>query len=266
MLNLTLYRREMKGSLKMLLLFAAVITLYVTIIISMYDPEMMATLDSFYEVMPEIMASVGMSAGATSLIGFMISYLYGFILLIFPMVFCILRGNGLIARYADRGSMVTLLAAPVKRRTVAITQMSVLVSGVLLLVIYATGLEFAMAETCFPGELAIWELLKLNTALLCLHLLIGSICFFASCVFSDTKYSIALGAGVPALMYILQMLANAGDQADKIRYFTFFTLFDAEGMAAGENSAVMGMLALFIGAAALYAAGIRAFCRKDLHI
>ena len=90
MLNLTLYRREMKGSLKMLLLFAAVITLYVTIIISMYDPEMMATLDSFYEVMPEIMASVGMSAGATSLIGFMISYLYGFILLIFPMTrrFC----------------------------------------------------------------------------------------------------------------------------------------------------------------------------------
>lgn len=67
-------------------------------------------------------------------------------------------------------------------------------------------------------------------------------------------------------MYILQMLANAGDQADKIRYFTFFTLFDAEGMAAGENSAVMGMLALFIGAAAFYAAGIRAFCRKDLHI
>ena len=87
MINITLYKREMKSSLKMLLLFAAIITMYVTIIIRMYDPEMMATLDSFYEVMPEVMASVGMSAGATSLIGFMISYLYGFILLIFPMVF-----------------------------------------------------------------------------------------------------------------------------------------------------------------------------------
>lgn len=128
MFNLTLYKREMKGSLKILIIFGAVISLYVTIIIGMYDPEMMATLDKFYEVMPELMASVGMSAGATSLIGFMISYLYGFIFLIFPMLFCILRGNGLIAKYADKGSMVTLLAAPVKRRTVALTQLLVLVS------------------------------------------------------------------------------------------------------------------------------------------
>ena len=79
MINMTLFKQEMKGSLKMLLLFAAILSMYVTIIIRMYDPDMMETLDSFYEIMPEVMASVGMSAGATSLIGFMISYLYGFI-------------------------------------------------------------------------------------------------------------------------------------------------------------------------------------------
>ena len=49
-MNWTLYKREMKGSVKLLLIFGAVITLYVTIIITMYEPEMMATLDSFYEV------------------------------------------------------------------------------------------------------------------------------------------------------------------------------------------------------------------------
>lgn len=266
MLNMTLYKREMKGSLKMLIIFAAIISMYVSIIISMYDPEMMATLDSFYEVMPEVMASVGMRTGATSLIGFMISYLYGFILLIFPMVFCILRGNGLIAKYADKGSMVTLLAAPVKRRTVAVTQMSVLISGILLLMAYTTGLEAAIAGTSFPGELAIWELLKLNGALLCLHLFIGSICFLSSCVFSDTKYSVAFGAGIPALMYVLQMLANAGEKADVIRYFTFFTFFDANGIAANEGSAVIGTLALLLCAIALYTTGITVFCRKDLHI
>lgn len=53
MLNMTLYKREMKGSLKLLLIFGAVLTLYISIIIRMYDREMMATLDSFYEVMPE---------------------------------------------------------------------------------------------------------------------------------------------------------------------------------------------------------------------
>ena len=49
---------------KLLLIFAAIITMYVTIIISMYDPKMMETLDSFYEIMPELMAAVGMSTGA----------------------------------------------------------------------------------------------------------------------------------------------------------------------------------------------------------
>lgn len=106
MMNLTLYRREMKGSIRLLLIFGAVMTLYISIIISMYDPEMMKTLDNFAEVMPDLMASVGMKAHASNLLGFMVSYLYGFILLIFPMVFSILRGNALIARYVDKGSAV----------------------------------------------------------------------------------------------------------------------------------------------------------------
>lgn len=266
MINLTLYKREMKGSVKILLIFAAIVTLYVTIIISMYDPEMVETLDSFYEIMPEVMAAVGMSAGSTSLIGFMISYLYGFILLVFPMLFCILRGNGLVAKYVDRGSMVTLLAAPVKRRTTAMTQLAVMLSGIVILVLYITGLEMFVVRISFPGELIMPELLKLNTALFCLHLFIGSICFLASCIFSDTKYSIAFGAGIPALMYVLQMLANTGEKAEMAKYFTCFTLFDATGVVEGERTALFGAAVLFAGAVFLFGSGIGVFCKKDLHI
>ena len=266
MINWTLCKREMKGSIKLLVIFGAIITMYVSIIVSMYDPEMMATLDSFVEVMPEMMAAVGMSAGATSLLGFMISYLYGFILLIFPMVFCILRGNGLIAKYVDRGSMVALVAAPVKRRTVAFTQMKVLGIGIFLLIAYVTVLELIIAQISFPGELVLSELLTLNAGLLCLHLFIGSICFFASCLFSDTKYSVGFGAGIPALMYVLQMLANAGEKAEMAKYFTLFTLFDPNGIVAGETNAMICMGVLLGGALVLYAAGILVFSKKDLHI
>ena len=266
MLNMALYKREMKGSIKLLVIFGAVITMYVSIIIGMYDPELMKTLDGFVEAMPEFMASVGMKAHAATLLGFMVSYLYGFILLIFPMLFCILRGNALIAKYVDKGSMALLTAAPVKRRTIAFTQMKVLISGIVLLILYSTGLELVCAGSGFPGELDVTALLMLNGGLLCLHLFIGSICFLSSCVFSDTKYSVAFGAGIPALMYVLQMLANAGEKADVIRYFTFFTFFDANGIAANEGSAVIGTLALLLCAIALYTTGITVFCRKDLHI
>lgn len=266
MINMALYKREMKGSVKPLLIFGAVITMYVSIIISMYDPEMMKTLDSFVEVMPELMASVGMKANAATLLGFMVSYLYGFILLIFPMIFCILRGNALIAKYLDKGSMASLVAAPVKRRTIALTQMNVLVSGILLLIFYSTIVELICAGSSFPGELEITALFALNGGLLCLHLFIGGICFLSSSIFSDTKYSVAFGAGIPAFMYVLQMLANVGGNAEKAKYFTFFTLFNPDDIIVGESSAIVGTLMLFVGAIALYALGIIVFERKDLHI
>ena len=113
MINSTLYLRELKKSIKMLIIFGAVITMYVTIIIGMYDPKMMEMLDGFAEMMPELMAAVGMDTTANTLIGFVVSYLYGFIFLIFPMVYCILRGNGLISKYTDDGAMAVLVAAPI---------------------------------------------------------------------------------------------------------------------------------------------------------
>lgn len=266
MINPALYKREMKGSVKLLIIFAAIMTMYISIIISMYDPKLIKTLEDFTEAMPELMASVGMQAGAASLLEFMISYLYGFVLLIFPMIFCILRGNGLIARYVDKGSMVTLVAAPVKRRTIAFTQMCVLISGVAILLIYVTALEFIVAQSNFPDELVMEELLRLNGGLFCLQMFIGGICFLASCIFSDTKYSIAVGAGIPFFMYVLQMLANAGEKAEKVKYVTFFTLFQPNGIAAGEERALLGAAVLLIGAIIFFFSGIYTFCSKDLHI
>ena len=216
--------------------------------------------------MPQLMSAVGMTAGATSLTGFLVSYLYGFVLLIFPMVFCILRGHGMIAKYVDKGSMVALVAAPVKRRAIALTQAAALLSGILLLMAYITVLEIGCIAWLFPEELAVGTLLKLNGGLSCLHLFIGGICFLCSCAFSDARYSLGFGAGVPALMYVVQMLANMGGAAKQAKYFTFFTLFNPSGIAAGDAAALTGCLVLLAGAMGLYALGAAIFCRKDLPI
>lgn len=266
MINWALFRREMKASVKLLIIFGAIITMYVSCIIGLYDPATMKMLDSFTEAMPEIMAAVGMTPGATNLLGFMISYLYGFILLIFPMVFSILRGNGLIAKYIDMDSMVYLVAAPVKRRTIAITQMLVLLSGISLLLIYTTLLEIVVAHVLFPGELILSELLVLNVGLLFLHFLIGGICFCASCIFSESKYSAFFGAGIPTLMYVIKMIASVGGDAENIKYLSIFTLFDPNGLVVNDSNALIKIAFLLIGALVLYPIGIAVFCRKDLHI
>ena len=106
----------------------------------------------------------------------------------------------------------------------------------------------------------------LNGGLLCLHLFIGGICFLSSCIFSDTKYSVAFGAGIPIFMYVLQMLANVGGDAEKAKYFTFFTLYNPDDIIAGGGESVVSILILLIGAVILYTLGIIIFDRRNLHI
>jgi ABC-2 type transport system permease protein len=266
MFNPTLYKREMKNSLKMLIIFAAVLTLYVGVMVSMYDPEAVSLFEDYYNLMPEVMSAIGMSGSATSAIGFLSQYLYGFILIAFPMIYSILCGNRLVAKYVDDGSMVSLLAAPVKRKAVAVTQAKVLITGVVLIVLYVTAVELICAHGKFPGELETGKLIALNASLLCLHLFIAGVCFLASCLFSETKYSIGFGAGIPALMLVLQMLSNSGGNAEKVKYVTFFTLFSPNGIISGERGAVAGAFILLAGAIALFGAAVAVFSKKDLHI
>lgn len=266
MINWALYKRGMKGSWKTLLIFATVLAMYFTIIVTMFDPEIGSALNEFAEAMPELMAMVGMNPADTTLVGFMSAYLYGFIMLVFPMVFSILCANRLVAQQVDRGSMTYLLSAPVKRSSVAFTQMKVLGSSIFALVAFATILGIVACEAFFSGELEIGKFLVLNLGALCLQLFIGGICFLCSCIFSDTKYSIGFGAGIPALGFIIQMMSNTGAELENAKYATFFTLFNSNGLIAKEPIALWSMAILFAGALLLFGAGIAVFSKKDLHI
>lgn len=265
-MNWTLYKRGIQGSWKMLVIFAAVITMYFTIIISMFDPALGSALDEFAKAMPEVMEMFGMNPASAELVSFMAAYLYGFIMLIFPMIFSILSANRLIARHVDRGSMTYLMAAPVKRITVAFTQMKVMGTGLFALVLYATTLGIISCELTFPGELEIGKFILLNVGVLCLQLFIGGICFLCSCIFNDSKYAVGVGAGIPALAFIVQMLANAGKELENAKYATFFTLFNSDGIIAGEAGAIWSLVALFAGAIVLFSAAMAIFAKKDLHI
>ena len=75
MINAALYKKEMNNSWKMLVIFGAILTMYISMIIGMFDPEMADILREFEKTMPELMAAVGMTGGTDTLIGFMSTYL-----------------------------------------------------------------------------------------------------------------------------------------------------------------------------------------------
>ena len=263
-MNLPLFKQGCRSNSKILLLFAAVLTMYISLITTMFDPKIGSILDQMVQTMPEIMAAVGMSSPGSTLISFLNNYLYGFLMLLFPMLYSVIVANRLIARHVDKGSMAYLLASPVSRTRVAFTQLGVLLSGLALLIGYCTALGILCAHLFFPGELDVGQFLLLNIGALLLHTALAGIAFFASCIADETRISLSLGAGLPILFYIFQMLANMGGGLKFFRYLTPFTLFDSAALASGEAAAFWGPAILGGAALLLFAGGILLFRRRDL--
>ncbi|MDD2427146.1 MAG: ABC transporter permease subunit [Eubacteriales bacterium] len=266
MISGALFKKEAKSSLPLWLIIATVNTLYFSIIVWMFDPELGSALKTFEEAMPELMAMFGMVPASENLTQFMGAYLYGMIMQIFPMIFIIILANRLIAKHVDSGSMAYLLAAPISRVKLALTQLAVLLSGLILMILYCTGLGIVLSEIMFPGELNIGGFVLLNVGCLFLQICIMGICFLSSCAANETKWSLAFGAGVPVFAYVLQMLSTQGEAAENFKYATFFTLFNTSGLINAESTALLQAGALLVIGAVLSAIGVIVFKRKDLHI
>ena len=264
MFSTPLIKREIKANYKLFIIFAAVLAMYISIILSMFDPAMGEMLQGFAETMPELMAAFGMANPGSTLIEFMATYLYGFLLLVFPMVFSIILANKLVARYVDRGSMAYLLATPNTRKKIVSTQAFFLMINLALLILFVTLMGIITSEIMFPGELDITKFILINIGLFCLHICISGICFFASCIANDTKLAYSISAGVPAAFYLLQMLANMGGKLEDLKYATIFTLFDTNKTISGDSNAIWMCTILIVLGLLLYGIGIWKFTKRDL--
>ena len=155
-------------------------------------------VSSRLQSMPEMFAAFGMSVQATTLIDFMLNYLYGFLLTIFLIV-----ANKLMVRYLDRGAMAYLLATPNSRTRIALTMVGVMVTILVALMAVVTSLEAGFAEALFPGELDMQALMQVNAGLLALWLAMAGLCFLSACLFSNATAALWVGGGLNILFFLM---------------------------------------------------------------
>lgn len=264
MINTTLLKRELKSNYKLFIMFAAVLAMYISVIIPMFDPEIGEALAEFEKAMPEMMAAFGMSNSGTTLIEFINTYLFGFLFILFPMIFEIIIANKLIAKYVDSGSMAYLLATPNKRSRIAITQATFMILSIGFLILFITLVGIISSEIYFPGKLDINKYIIMNLGLYCLHLAISGLGFFASCISNDTKLSYSISAGVPIGFFIIKLLANMGGRLENFKYFTIFSLFNTDKLIKGEIAGIVMIIILLIIGVLFYITGIVSFKKRDL--
>lgn len=263
---LPLFRHELRSCLLPTAIIAAVVILYACVIIGMYDPELGESLTLMRDAMPELFAAFGMADQGTTLLEFVVNYLHGFLLVVLPLVLVAVLTSRLVVRHVERGSIAYLLAQPVGRTRLMLSQACVLILCLVLLAVALTAFELAAAHAMFPGELVASDLVAVNVATFCLWLFLSGVCWAGACAFPNVSAARWAGVAVCTLFVLVQMLSGMGDELAWLADVTPLSLLDPLGVASGEAGAVLGTAALAVLGVVLSSLGIVAFSRRDLSV
>jgi ABC-2 type transport system permease protein len=262
-MSFTLFKTTARANWVTGVIILLVMVMYLAIIISMYDFE----INEMIELLPEGLANaMGYSEVFTGLTGFIASYYYCFLVIMFPMIYCIIVANALVARYVDRGSMAYLLSTPNTRLKIINTQAVYMLVSVTVLFGIITALGIGISEAMFPGELDIKGFLLLNLGALCAFYSISGISFLSSCIFNETKYTLALGGGIPVLFFVINMLSNVNPDYEWIINFSLFALYRPADIINRDPFTIIAMIVLVLIAAVLYGSAIAIFNRRNLPV
>ena len=260
MFSKPLLKQTIKSNWKIFLVFTAVLALYLSMVCAVFTPKTLGDMQGLMEALGPISNLFGQMNDVIHFIG---QVFYGMVAVIFPMIYCIIIGNRLIAAQVDRGAMVCLLSTPTKRNQITLTSALFFVLSLVVMFGFLAVFGIGVCAVVQPDALNVKAFLLLNTGCFLLMFATSGICFAASCVFNLSKYSLALGAGIPLAFFLIQMMAQLSEDLEFLKYATMNILFDPDAIIAGDGYAASFVVLAVIGLV-LYGAGIKVFREKDL--
>ncbi|SCG81678.1 ABC-2 type transport system permease protein [Proteiniborus sp. DW1] len=262
-----LFKANIKDIRTIWIIMTCIFCFYLAIVISMFDPAGADALNEVLETFPEaLINALGMKEIGTNLLAFITSYIYGFLVLLMPMVVSIVVNHKIIGSHIDKGSLAYLLATPNSRIKIAITQAIFSLASITMLFIVSTIFSILVCESMFPGQLEIGKFILINIYALLMYYTIGGIGFLASCISSESKTSLGIGIGIPLVFLVFHMLGNVGDKLSWIGNLSLYSLYDLDKLIAGHSFAYIGMISFVILAAILYTCSIVIFNKRDFSL
>lgn len=263
-MSLTLLKTTAKRNWVLLLIFAAVLTMYTSIMIFMFDPEDVESIASMLDLFPEdMMKAMGFSQLITSLTSYMASWLYGLLMLAFPMVYCIILGNRLVAKMVDNSSFAYLLSTPNSRTKIIFTQGIYSLLSIFVLFAFLFGLGSALSAAIHPEAMDVEAFLRLNFTTMLVNMVVMMISFFFSCLFNESRKALGFAAGIPIAFLLLNMLGGVSEDAAILKKISIYGWYDPVELV---NNGDMWLINVIYAAIAiiLFAAAIIIFRRKRL--
>ena len=118
----SLFKVNIKTNKFIWIILTCVYCFYFASIILMFDPEKTEALNEVLDMFPESMIkAMGFDEFGTTLLTFISSYMYGFLIFLFPMVLSIVINHRIIVHMLTRQHGL-LLSTPNSRVKIALTQ------------------------------------------------------------------------------------------------------------------------------------------------
>lgn len=263
-MSFVLFKATCKRNWLLFVIFFCVLAMYLSVMISMFDPANMDELKLMLDMLPdEIVTAFGFGSAITDITSYLASWLYGIMMFGFPLAYSIMLGSRLVAKTVDDGSFAYLHATPNSRLKIITTQGVYALSAIALMFVLSFAAGVIACELAFPGLLDIPAFLLLNAVTALVNMTAIMICFFFSCLFNDAKYAVGFGAGVTVALLLMYMLGGAANGAKFIKDASIYGLYDPVELVNGGS---IGWQVLFYICviAVLFALSLLVFRRKRL--
>nr|NNM91225.1 ABC transporter permease subunit [Bacilli bacterium] len=268
-MNFALYSSEMKGNARTIASYAVGMLMYMALFIWIY-PSFAGSqsLNQLLQQMPQgLLQVVGYTAGVHHIGDFLSGEFYSLLYLIIMGIYAIFAATKLVAHLVDTGALSYVLAMPVSRVKIAITQAGVLLSGVLIIAFVTTagGLLFVAWWVPHAG-MSSWYFVQMNILGTLLFTLISGYCFLFSCWLRDERSALGLSALLTLLFYGLRVIGDLTSKFSFVTRWSVFSLFDPQKLMHGQGNFIGNSLFLAVGTLLLYSVAIVIFRRRQFSL
>ncbi|MEH7458417.1 ABC transporter permease [Bacillus pseudomycoides] len=266
-MNKQLFLASFKENSKSIWSYAIGAALYLWLLIWIFPSLVSAKgLNELIGAMPEsVKKIVGMETSIQNVSQFLAGEYYGMLFIIILTIFSVTVATHLMARYVDKGAMAYLLATPVSRVKIAITQAVVLILGLLIITLATYGAGVLGAEWFLKDNNLNQELFfKMNLVGGLVFLVVSAYSFLFSCLCNDERKALSYSASLTILFYVLNMVGKLSDKLEWMRNISLFSLFRPEEIVAGTYNIWPVSIGLTCGAIVIFIVAIVSFKKRDL--
>lgn len=252
---MTIYIKELRQSIKSLLIWTCSIGFMILICILIF-PEMKNEMDS----MNNIFSNMGGFTAAFGMDKLKFGELMGFygieignILGIGGGFFAALLGVSALAKEERERTAEFLLTHPVSRASVISQKLLSVITQIVIMNCFVVIISL-ISSKIIGEELQIKEFILLHIAYLILQLEISCICFGISAFIR--RGSIGVGLGLALALYFMNIVCNISEQAKFLKYITPYAYAEASNVISTSkleiNLIMPGVLFSMLGVIAAY--------------